>query len=209
MQRLPLNCVPLFTPVHRIVHRLAIGSSEVPSVTDPVVADDADDPVVVADVVADDDDNDYETDGEWFDNGHHDNLGDDDDSGGYEADDEWFDDNGHHDNLGYDDEVQLDLPHQEFNMENGDALDSVVCNQITPDLDALDSVVCNTLDLVNPDEILESNNNVSERVYIEDDELDDNDHFNYFGLDENGYDANDEWSDSEDDHGGYLDGDDV
>ena len=125
---------------------------------------------------------------------------------GYEAYDERFD-NGHHGYLSYDEEIEFDLRHQEFNRHNGDVIDSLVYNQIP-------------LDLVNPDEILENNNfDASDRGCVVDDEFDDNycfnDHVNPDQIlenncvDINGYDADNEWGHSDDDHDGYLDGDDV
>ena len=161
---------------------------------------------------------------------------------GYGGDDEYFDD-AHDDYLDYDDALFV-LPDQGVISENGDFLDNVVYNQVN-------------LDYVNVDEVLENNYiGVSENDYIEDDELDDNDDFDYFRLDdeivyalpdqqfssengdildsfvynqitldhvnpsqilqnnyildnESGYEADDQFDDSEDDQREYLDGDNI
>lgn len=161
---------------------------------------------------------------------------------GYDGDDEYFDD-AHDDYLDYDDALFV-LPDQGVISENGDFLDNVVYNQVNRDY-------------VNVDEVLENNYiGVSENDYIEDDELDDNDDFDYFRLDdeivyalpdqqfssengdildsfvynqitldhvnpsqilqnnyipdnESGYEADDEFDDSEDDQREYLDGDNI
>lgn len=78
-----------------------------------------------------------------------------------------------------------DLPHQEFHRYDGDVIDSFVYNEIP-------------LDLVNPDEILQNNNcdpDININVLI--------------CVDVNGYDADDEWDHSDNDHDGFLDGYDV
>ena len=93
---------------------------------------------------------------------------------GYIEDDE-LNDNDDFPYFHLDDEVRYAFPDQQFNSENGDIMDSFMCNQIT-------------IDHVNPNQIFENH-------CIQDNE--------------SGYEADDEFDDSEDDHGGYLDGDDV
>ena len=89
---------------------------------------------------------------------------------GYDGDDEYLDD-AHDDYLDYDDALFV-LPDQGVSSENGDFLDNVVFNQVN-------------LDYVNADEVLENNYvDVRESGFIEDDELDDNNDFNYFRLDD-------------------------